>query len=75
MRHCLMRVGSGPEEESEDPESVMGPLPTLEEAALAAMGAKPQPGQYQTFIHCVIPQPGQYKTLCDEGRFRAGGGV
>nr|XP_054748421.1 ATP-dependent DNA helicase Q4-like [Lytechinus pictus] len=32
------------EDEPEDPESVMGPLPTLEEAALAAVGAKPQPG-------------------------------
>ncbi|XP_030831457.1 ATP-dependent DNA helicase Q4 [Strongylocentrotus purpuratus] len=32
------------EDESEDPETVMGPLPTLEEAALAAAGAKPQPG-------------------------------
>ncbi|XP_041457566.1 ATP-dependent DNA helicase Q4-like [Lytechinus variegatus] len=32
------------EDEPEDPEAVMGPLPTLEEAALAAVGAKPQPG-------------------------------
>ncbi|XP_072169107.1 ATP-dependent DNA helicase Q4-like [Diadema setosum] len=42
-------TGAGParkqyEEEPEDAESVMGPLPTLEEAALSAIGAKPQPG-------------------------------